>query len=563
MLKLRKNYKNFRRMKNILTVITRYGLGHVFDQSGLLKYFKLRKGFFYKKEKEQKVSSLTPPERVRLVCEELGPTFIKMGQILSTRPDLVPQDFLKELNKLQDEVPPFSFEEAKKQVQKELGKPLEKLFLEFDKEPLAAASLSQVHKAKLKTGELVAVKIQRPGIEPLIDSDISILKDLASFVERKFISTQLYQPVEIVEEFKRSIKQELDFINEGRNIDAFRNNFKEKADVRIPKVYWKLSSSKVLTMEYITGEKLSFLLKQEEGWERIKPKVIAQRSSKIFLKQIFEDGLFHADPHPGNIFIEEDGTIALLDFGMIGRLDSNTLDSLIDILMGIVKNNSERIVSTLEEMEATDISKDSKKLKRDIQDLINKYYGLPLKQIRMNKLIPEILEIITKHKIKIPTDLALLAKALITTEGTIKKLDPEFNIIDQAKPFAQELLEKKYSPQILWRKGHEKVRELFHLLEVLPKDILWFLRAIKKGKVDVGFEHKGLEKLINEIDRASNRLSLSLIIAALIIGSSLVLMQGAPPFILGYPAIGIIGFLLASFLGLGLIISILRSGKWK
>ncbi len=562
MLKLKKSYKNFKRVKNILTVITKYGLGYVFDQNRLLKYFNLGSGFFHRKNKKQEVKSLTPPERARLACEELGPTFIKMGQILSTRPDLIPPEIIQELSKLQDEVAPFSFEEVKKEIQKELGGPIDKLFLDFDETALAAASLSQVHKAKLKTGEIVAVKVQRPEIEPMVESDISILRDLAEFVEKRFSSTQLYQPIDIVEEFRRSIKQELDFITEGKNIEIFRKNFKEEKDVCIPKVYWELSSSRILTMEYIKGKKLSSILKQDD-WTEIRPKIIAKKSGQILLKQIFEDGIFHADPHPGNIFIENNNSLALLDFGMVGKLDSQTLDQLINILLGIVENKAERIVSTLEEMEATNTDKDLKKLKRDIQDLINKYYGLPVKQIQMSKTIPEVLEIIGKHKIKIPTDLALLAKALITTEGTIKKLDPDFNIIDQARPFAERLLKKKYSPTSLLKKGDEKIKELLHILEVLPNDIIWFLRAIKRGKLDVGFEHKGLEKLIAEIDRASNRLSLSLIIAALIIGSSLVLIQETPPFILGYSAVGIIGFLLASFLGLGLIISILRSGRWK
>ena len=563
MFNFKRNYKNFKRAKDIVTVIARYGLGYVFNQSRLLRYLKLRKTFFKHSQEKEKVETLTLPERVRMVCEELGPTFIKMGQILSTRPDLIPPEFIKELNKLQDEVPPFEFKEVEKRVKKEFGQPIEKLFSQFNKNPIAAASLSQVHKARLKNGKWVAVKIQRPGIRAIVDSDIAVLKDLAAFMEKRFTSTQLYQPAEIVEEFQRTIKKELDFITEGKNIDIFKTHFQETPAVHIPKVYWDLTSSRILTMEYIRGEKLSRFLKEENATDELNSKKVAQIAADMTFKQIFEDGFFHADPHPGNLLVEENNSIALLDFGMVGKLDGETLSQLTAILMGVVKGNAERIITTMEEMEIVDMEMNLKRLKYDIQDLIDKYYGLPLKQIQMNKIIPEILYLVRKHQIKIPVDLALLAKTSLSIEGTVKRLDPEFDVFAHAKPFAKQLIQKKYSFSNLWKKGGEKAREVIHLMEILPNDIFWFLKALKRGKVSIGFEHKGLERLIQEIDRATNRIALSLIIAALIIGSSLILRQDVPPFILGYPAVGIIGFLIASFLGLGLIISILKSGRWK
>lgn len=561
MLNLKQNYKNLKRAKEILFVLSKYSLGYFFDLPAVKRYFKLGKKFFPKKINEEAIKPLTLPQRTRMACEDLGPTFVKLGQILSTRPDLVPRDFVEEFNKLQDKVRPFSFSEVREIFKKEFGRPIDELFIEFDEHPVASASLSQVHKAKLSGGEVVAVKIQRPNIKERIKSDISILFDLVNFIEKRLINGHIYQPIEIVKEFSKTIKQELDFVSEGRNIDKFRVNFKNSETVHVPKVYWQLTTSRILTMEYIDGVKISDIANSRD--HQYDKKIISALGADMILKQIFVDGFFHGDPHPGNIFVMEKNVIALLDFGLVGRIKESTMVDMASLLIAAIGNDTDKIIKALEQMEIVDSGMDVKELKIEIKDFIDKYYGVSLKQLKISVIIEEILEIMIHHQIKIPSDLTLLVKSLVTIEGVGRDLDPDFDMVAHTKPFAKQLIGKKYSLTSLWGRGSESFKELLNFLEVFPKDLLWLIRNLRKGELNIGFQHKGLEKLIHEIDRSSNRLSFSMIIAALIIGSSMILGQPIGPFIFGYPAIGIIGYLFASFLGLFLIISILRSGRWK
>ena len=561
MLNLKQKYKNLKRTKKILFVLSKYGLGYFLNLSAIEQYFKLGKKFFIKKTDKEDIKRLTLAQRARMVCEDLGPTFVKLGQILSTRSDLISREFIEEFSKLQDNVSPFSFLEVRKMLEEEFSRPIDELFIEFDERPVASASLSQVHKAKLPSGEYVAVKVQRPNIEEHIKSDISILFDLAKFMEKRLINGHIYQPIEIVKEFSKTIKQELDFINEGRNIDKFRVNFKNNETVHIPKVYWQLTTSRILTMEYIMGVKVSDIDNSHDF--QYDKKLISARGADMMLKQIFVDGFFHGDPHPGNIFIIENNVIALLDFGMVGRVEESTMVNMASLLIATIGNDTDKIIKVLEQMEIIDSEINTKELKIEIKDFIDKYYGVPLKQLEISVIMEEILEIMIHHQIKIPSDLALLVKSLVTIEGIGRELDPDFDMVAHTKPFAKQLIGKRYSLSNLWDRGSESFKEFLNFLEVFPKDFIYLIRNLRKGELNIGFQHKGLDKLIHEIDRSSNRLSFSMIIAALIIGSSMILGQPIGPFIFGYPAVGIIGYLFASFLGLFLIISILRSGRWK
>ena len=561
MLNLKQKCRNIKRAKKIITILAKYGLGYFLDLPAAERYLNLGRKFFVKKVEKEKTQRLTLSQRARLACEELGPTFVKLGQVLSTRPDLIPAELAQEFSKLQDDVAPFAFSKTEERFKKKFGRPISELFAEFDEQPAAAASLSQVYKAKLVSGETVAVKIQRPNIRKIIEEDIAILFDLAKFAEKRFIYGRIYQPVEIVKEFAATIRKELDFVNEGRNIDKFRANFKEIETVCVPKVYWDLTADKILTMEYIDGVKISNAVKSKNS--QFDKKIIAARGADMILKQIFEDGFFHGDPHPGNIFVLKNNVIALLDFGMVGRISEDRMGSMADMIIAAIKTDADKIVEALVDMDIVGWEADLPKLKIEIKDFIDKYYSAPLKELEMGKIIEEILEVMIAHKIKVPSDLALLAKALITIESIGRELDPDFDMVSHTKPFAKRLLKKKYSPVNLWKRGSAAARELFNFLEILPKEFLWLIKSFKKGDINVNFQHKGLEKLILEVDRASNRLSFSMIIGALIIGSSFVIQANIGPFIFGYPAIGIIGYLFASFLGLFLIISILRSGKWK
>ena len=563
MLNLKQNYKNLKRSKEILSVFVKYGLGHFFDLPAIEKSLNFGAKIFHK-NKNEKIKRLSMPERIRLSFEQLGPTFVKLGQILSTRPDLIPKEFIEEFKKLQDQVPAFDFSLVEKQFEKEFGKKINNLFIEFNKIPIAAASISQVHRAKLKdnkNNKIVAVKIQRPNIHEIVKTDIAILLDLAKFIEKRSIYGQIYQPVEIIKEFKKTINKEMDFINEGYNIDKFYKNFKNNKTVKIPKVYWELTSNKILTMEYIDGVKISEVDNLKNS--KFNKKIIASNGADMILKQIFEDGFFHGDPHPGNIFVMENNVIGLIDFGMVGRINKNMIENIADLLIAGIKNNAKKIVEILEKMNIIESDMNLKNIEIEIDNFIDKYYGMSLKKINMGKIIEEILEVMIRHKVKMPTDLVLLSKSLITVENIGRNLDPDFDMVAHTKPYAKKLLKEKHSPSKLLKRGNNLVIEFFKLMELLPSEINNLFKIFKKNNFNINLKHQGLEKLILGIDKASNRLSISMIISALIIGSSLILIQKIGPFIFGYSAIGIIGYLIASFFGLFLIISMLKANKWK
>jgi len=550
-----KKWNQIKRSKQIIRVITKYGLDYFIDRSKTGLLLKIRK-------KPKNYQKLTAPERLRLALEELGPTFVKFGQILSTRPDFLPPAFIKELEKLQDKVHPFSSFQAQEIIEKELNKPLEKLFKKFETKPIAAASLSQVHKAILPDNKVVAVKIQRPNIKEIIELDLEILKNLAGFLENRFYNNWVYQPKSMVNEIKKTISKEIDFTNEAYNFERFRINFKNIEYIKVPKIYWEMSTSKVLTMEFMKGTKINEIT-QDKYKNTFEVKKVAERGAKAILKQVLEDGFFHADPHPANLLVQPPAAIVMLDAGMVGCLDKETTLNGIKLLQAIINKNSNQIISCLEDLGVIIKEFDRNLFKQDLKELFDRYFGIPLKNLEISKMSQDILRIMVRHHLILPSNFILMIKAVSMVETTGKQLNLDFDMISAAKPFVRNFLRKKLAPRELLKKSGIVFQESIDLIERLPRDLISILRKLEQGKLKFNFEHQGLEKLTREINRSTNRLSLSLIIAALIIGSSLVLQQQIAPFIFGYPILGIIGYLLASFLGLGLIISILSSGKWK
>ena len=538
-----------------MAVLVKYGLDYFLDRTKIGILTRIRK-------KPKNYQALTLPERLRLALEELGPTFIKFGQILSTRPDFLPPVFIGELEKLQDQVLAFDSFQAQEIIVRELTRPIDKLFKHFEAKPVAAASLSQVHRAVLLSGEMVAVKIQRPGIKETIELDLEILKDLAGLLENHLHNDWVYHPKLMVTEFEKAIRKELDFTNEAHNFEKFRINFKDIEYIKVPKIYWNMTTTKVLTMEFIEGTKINEII-QEKYKDVFEPVEVAKRGAEAILKQILEDGFFHADPHPANLFVQPPAMIVMLDAGMAGYLDEETIINGAKLLQAIVSKNLDQTLRSLENLGIIIKEFDRNLLRQDLKELFDRYLGIPLKNLQISKVSQDILEIMVRHNLALPANLVLMIKALSIIETTGRQLYPDFDMLSAAKPFIQKLLRKKFAPQELLKKSSIIFQESIELIEQLPQDLIDILRKIKEGKLKFGFEHQGLEKLTQEIDRSSNRLSFSLIIASLIIGSSLILQQRVGPFIFGYPILGIIGYLLASFLGLGLIISILKSGKWK
>ncbi len=559
--RIRQNYKEFKRYLKIFAVLIRYGFEDIVDKISdklKFKYFILWRRFI-KKEQEE-VKRLSTAERVRLVLEELGPTFIKFGQILSCRPDLLPPEFIKEFSKLRDEVPPFPFEKVKEIVETQLKKPLNELFSYFEKKPLAAGSVAQVHRAKTKNGEEVVVKVQRPGIKELIEIDLHILYDLASLLERRFPEIKYYEPTKIVEEFAKALRKELDFIREGRNIERFRACFKDEPRIHFPKVYWDLTSSRVLTMEYIKGIKLSEI--DGQTGVKIDKKTIALIGADFILKEIFECHFFHADPHPGNIFILNNNVIAFIDFGMVGILDDVMVDWIIKILKAILDKDIDLLIKAILSLNIASAPSDIITFRAELFDFLERYYGVPLKDLDINNLVNEFLEIMRKYRVRFPPSLVLMFRALVIHEGIGRTLYPEFNMIEHIKPYIKKLLLKKFDLSKQCKKFSLFLEDSALLLRELPSDLREIFLKLKKDDLGIKFEHQGLEKFIYQLDRASNRLSFAMITAALVIGSSIVFQTQAGPKLFGYPLLGFAGFILASLFGIKLLIEILKSGKF-
>ena len=556
--KLSRTYRNVKRYRQIWTILFRYGFDDVLDKLKIDYYIQLGKKII-PKFKPQELETITTAQRLRLAFEELGPTFVKLGQMLSVRPDLIPESYINEFQKLQDEVPPFPSEQAILEIETHLGNPVDQLFSSFEQAPLAAASIAQVHRAVLTNGEHVVIKIQRPNIQAVIETDLNILFDLVGLLEKRVPESELYNPMAIAQEFAKTIRRELDFIREARSIVRFLRNFKDDATVYVPEVYWELTTDRVLTMEYIDGIKASELAKLDTaGLDR---KIIAYNGAQAILKQVFEFGFFHADPHPGNIFILPNNVIAPIDYGMMGSLDDELMEAAGDILTAVVKKDINKIIRVFTDIGIMENELDLRGLKADLTDFLDRYYQVPLYQLDMGKIINELTEVIRKYRIRLPADLTLMAKAMVTEEGVGRSLDPDFDLIALAKPYVEKLMIRKFDPRRYMKDASYTLDNFYRLLKVLPEELRAIITKIKKGELTIKFEHQGLEFLVSELDKASNRLSFSMVIAALIIASSFIIQIDKGPYLFGFSAFGIVGYFGAAILGLWLIIGIMRSGK--
>ncbi len=555
--KVRKKSQELKRFGRILTVFVRYGFGDILHRLKAGNNAPWQRKTLKNEIKD--INTLSTPERLRLAFEELGPTFIKLGQTLSVRSDLLPPDFINEFNKLQDEVPAFPFGDAKAIIEKQLGKPLEELFEHMEEKHTAAASLAQVHRAKTKNGDDVAVKVQRPGIEQIIETDIRILRNLAALAERQIPEIRDYQPVRIVDEFAMTIRRELDFIKEGRSVDRFRKHAREDSTVHIPIVYWHLTTSRVLTIEYIDGIEIYELEKLEAaGMDR---SMIAINAANLFLKEIFELRYFHADPHPGNLFVLENNVIAPVDFGMTGMLDEKTVYQLGTLFAAAVDKDVESITNVLLNLGIAGEDMDISGFKIEVEDFIERFYDVPMYQLNIAMIIDEVMGIMRRFRLQLPPDTVMLAKALVIGQGVCSMLYPEFNIIEHARPYAKKLMAQRLSFGRQLKDFTKTGDEAFLLIKELPFDIRRIISKIRKDEIGIRLDHRGLERTARELERSSKRLSYAVVIAALIIASSIIFQTEAGAKLFNYHVLGIACFLLASVLGLWLLIGILRSGK--
>nr|QNO52281.1 protein kinase UbiB [Methanosarcinales archaeon ANME-1 ERB6] len=555
-----RTYRHINRYREVIAILVKYGFGEVLAKLGLQKHLDFGKGFILGKHAAE-IADVSHWARVRMALEELGPTFVKFGQMMSTRPDMIPHELITELEKLQEEVPPFSTEDAKRIIAEELNSSVDRIFMDFSGSSIAAASIAQVHKAVLPGGEEVAVKIQRPDIDKIIEVDLEIMLHLATLAEEYLNEAEAMGIVKLVEEFARVIRKELNFRIEAAYIERFANNFQDDTTIHVPKVYKGFSSGKVLTMEFIGGYKVTDITKTEVREHGIDPKVVASRGLDLILKQIFEHGFFHADPHPGNIRVLDGNVICFLDYGMMGKLSARHREDLADIFIGIISRDEHKITKTILKLTGRSHVRDVEELESDIAELIEVYAYGSLKELEIGGVITHMGDVIIEHHLEGPRDFYLLAKALVTIEGVGRELDPEFNAAKHAEPFAEKLILSRMSPRKLIEDFYLAALETRLLLRDLPSEARDILARVRQGEIKIKFEHKGLEPMLKTLDQITNRTVFAIVLASLVIGSALMVLSGVPPKWHEIPIIGIIGFLGAGVMAFWLLFSILRHGK--
>lgn len=542
----RKNF-HLNRSRQIASVLVSHGWDYL-SQNG---HHLLQKSFPHRH------TAQTRPEHLRSALEELGTTFIKLGQILSTRADLLPPDYLTELTKLQDSASPVPFSAIQEALVTELGQPIENLFADFDPEPLASASIGQAHAATLPDGTEVVVKIRRPGVVEQVNEDLEILKELAATASRHWEFADRYDLAGLVDEFSQTLRGELDYVREGHSAERFAANFASDPSIHIPRVFWETTTSRVLTLERIRGVKINDLAGLEaQGTD---PRWLAECATNVVLKMVCEDGFFHADPHPGNFFIEQSGAIGLIDFGMVGVLDERTQERLADLLISINQQDSDRLVDVFLDLGVTRKRIDRALLRRDVEHLFSTYWGLPLSELKVTALLNDAFAVMRRHHLHLPSNLALLLKTVIMIEGLGVNLDPDFHLTAALAPYTERLVMRKYSP-FRWISGLGRAGLDFARLGTeMPQQLRRIMSAAEDGNFQIGMHPEGFDPIINRLEKISNRIVLGVIAAAFINGLAVLVSVYKPP---GWErwawVVFAFGFLCALVLGIYLAWSILR-----
>ena len=572
------------RLHDIASILIRYGFGDMVRRMGMANALE-RAGRALHWNEAEELAHMDPPARVRRAMEALGPTFVKLGQLLATRVDLFEPEWIAEFSRLQDSAHTATYEGIHQQLTEDLGAAPEMVFAAFDPEPLAAASMAQVYRARLEDGTEVVVKVRRPGIRLTVEADLRWMARLAELAESESPELRAFQPREVVRQFTQSLRRELDFASECRNAERIAQNFArytgfngdsvpkakvvgapaqgvappapQEPIIVIPRVFWQWTSERVCVQEFIAGISGRQLERVDQaGLDR---QVLARRGAQAVLKMIVEDGFFHADPHPGNVFYLPGNRIAFIDFGMVGRLSEARRDQLMRLLLGLVQHEPQRVADVMIEWTG-DGATDEDGLTLEIQAFVQQYHGVALKQLRLGAMLTDLVTILRQHQLRLPPDLSLLIKAFVSLEGMGHELDPDFNMAAEAMPLLQKTLRARYAPNAVLQRGWHGVKDMLSLLSGLPQDVSRLLRAAKRGRLEIHIDVLHLKRLGNQLDSAANRLVVGVVVAALIIGSSIVMTVPGGPTLMGLPFFGLLGFVGALLGSLWLLVSIWRSG---
>lgn len=547
--------KKIKRIGNVISILSKYGFDDLIARTSAEKF--LPRGFVRSRRGEE-LFKLSVYERVRLVLEELGPTYVKLGQMFSNREDILPPEMIAQLAELQDNVPPEELDIYQKLSDELLINPKEH-FEYVNPTPIASASISQVYMARLINGEKVVVKVKRSGIEQIIRSDIMIMKDLAFILEKNYDAARKMSLMQLINSFENNMHRELSLTNEFHNIEKFRKNFATRTEVYVPETYKNLSNNNVLTMEFIDGFKVNNKEKIIEVG--MQPQEVAQLGIVLFMKMVLEDGFFHADPHPGNVFIRADKKVSFIDFGSMGQIMKGDMELLESIIENFMIQDAKKIIRLIKRLAIEYHIEDEKTLERDIYDIFHMLEHTALNEINVNDIVAKVKSIMANNHVLMPEFIYLLLRGITIIEGIGKQLDPELNVMESMRPYANELALKKYGPKKIAQKSLKHLKILASNLQNLPDDLTVLLEKIKDDKLKVNFEVEGLEDMRKTLQNASNRLTYAIIIAALSIGSSILMMAHIPPLFFGNSLLGLIGFLISGILGIVIIYSIWKKDK--
>ena len=547
------------RLQEIAGVLIRYGFGDMVRRIGMSAALE-RTGRMLHWDDPEAMAHMAPPERVRCALQDLGPTFVKLGQVMATRVDLLTPEWTTELGKLQNAVPALPFAQVRPQLVEDLGADPEAVFERLEEAPLAAASLAQTHRAWLADGSAVVLKVRRPGIRDTVEADLRLMARLAEIVEERAPDLRRYHPAEVVQQFSASLRRELDFAAEGRNAERIAANFAGHDEVVVPRVYWEWTSERLNVQECLQGIAGTDLAAVDAaGLDRAQ---LAATGADIVLKMVLEDGFFHADPHPGNIFYLPDGRIGVIDFGMVGRVSEQRRFQIVQLLHGLVERESAPVADVLMEWGEGAGEVDEARLQADVGAFVDQYRGVPLKDLHMGLMLTDVTTILRDNGLSLPPDLALMIKAFLTLEGMGRQLDPDFDMAGAARPFLQRVVLQRYSPRTLLKRGRRTALDAMELVGDLPRELRRLLRTARRGRLHMQVEVTSLKAFGEQVDRAANRLTMGVITAALVVGSSIVMNSaGGGVSSRWLLALGVLGFVGAGLIGLWILLSIWRSGR--